>query len=275
MLRVAIDTARRIAYGDAWAETFLDGLIHIIGIDCGAGITAWRPSEQGPAGLTLILRGAPPLTPVEAAAATPLASQHPLMGLLLTGGSYTTARVSDVVGHMPRFWDSAVYQAVHGVTGGRFPASVSFGAPGGTVIFAGAQRHDRDFSDEDLRLMDIVRGPVTAALAFQAQLDQALARLDVPRKPRESSNHHAFSTEALTPRQRQVWAMVAAGCTNARIGHILGITERTARKHVEDLYRRLDIYSRAAAAALWARTYESALSHSITPEPAGADEPPW
>jgi hypothetical protein len=158
VLRVAVETARRIAYGDAWAETFLDGLIHTIGIDCGAGITAWRPSGQGPGDLTLILRGAPPLTPVEAAAAVPLAGQHPLMGLLLSGGSYTTARVSDLVSNMPQFWDSAVYHAIHGVTEGRFPASVSFGTPGGTVIFAGAQRHDREFSNEDLRLMDVVRG---------------------------------------------------------------------------------------------------------------------
>lgn len=256
MLAVAIETAHRIAHGDVWVEPLLDGLIDVIGIDAGAGITKWRPNEPGPGGLDLIQRGVPPLSLAQAMNAMPFASEHPLMSLLASGGAYTAARVSDHVS-MPQFWDSVVYQAVHGVTEGRFPASVSFGAPGGTVVFVGVQRHDRDFSDTEMQLMDMIRGPVAAALNFQAQLDYALARLQVLHATIEPADRPAAPPrgDALTARQRQVWAMVAAGCTNARISHILGISERTVRKHVEDLYLRLDVHSRATAAALWATTH--------------------
>lgn len=54
---------------------------------------------------------------------------------------------------------------------------------------------------------------------------------------------------ALTPRQREVAALVAAGATNREIGERLGITERSAEAHVERIRLRLDFRSRAQIAA--------------------------
>jgi len=51
----------------------------------------------------------------------------------------------------------------------------------------------------------------------------------------------------LTSRQRQVLDLVAAGYTNAQIARRLGIAEGTVRKHLENIYRRLQVSSRTAA----------------------------
>ncbi len=51
----------------------------------------------------------------------------------------------------------------------------------------------------------------------------------------------------LTLRQWQLMNMLAAGHTNAQIARHLGISEGTVRKHLENIYRRLQVSSRAAA----------------------------
>ena len=64
----------------------------------------------------------------------------------------------------------------------------------------------------------------------------------------------------LTPREREVLAMVAAGMTNREIGEALFISESTAGVHVSNLMAKLGVGSRteAATAAYRAGLVESA-----------------
>jgi len=55
----------------------------------------------------------------------------------------------------------------------------------------------------------------------------------------------------LTPRERQVVALVASGRTNRQIGRVLGISEKTAEVHLHHVMSKLDVRSRAEVAA-WA-----------------------
>ncbi len=54
---------------------------------------------------------------------------------------------------------------------------------------------------------------------------------------------------SLTPRQRELLELVAAGHTNHQIARRLGVSESTARKHLEHVFARLRVTSRAAAVA--------------------------
>jgi DNA-binding CsgD family transcriptional regulator len=57
----------------------------------------------------------------------------------------------------------------------------------------------------------------------------------------------------LTKRQEQLLRMVAAGYTNAQISRRLSISEATVRKHLENVFERLQVTSRTAAVtAYWA-----------------------
>jgi DNA-binding response OmpR family regulator/DNA-binding CsgD family transcriptional regulator len=54
----------------------------------------------------------------------------------------------------------------------------------------------------------------------------------------------------LTPREAEVLSWLAKGKTNRDIGDILGMSPRTVNKHLEHIYEKLGVETRAAAAAL-------------------------
>ncbi|MEP7024820.1 MAG: response regulator transcription factor [Actinomycetota bacterium] len=54
-------------------------------------------------------------------------------------------------------------------------------------------------------------------------------------------------TPQLTPRHWDVLRLVAAGHTNTQIARRLGLAEPTVRKHLENIYARLQVSSRTAA----------------------------
>ncbi len=69
--------------------------------------------------------------------------------------------------------------------------------------------------------------------------------------PGDSDRSHQVP---LTPRERQVAALVASGRTNRQIGRVLGISEKTAEVHLHHVMSKLDARSRAEVAA-WAVTH--------------------
>jgi DNA-binding CsgD family transcriptional regulator len=109
------------------------------------------------------------------------------------------------------------------------------------LAIVGIYRRVHDFRREELRALEHARTPISAALAYR----HAVARLErrLPDRPRR--------TVALTLREEQVLRLVAAGSTNRQVGRRLDVTERTVRKHLEDIYRRLDVTNRVAASRWW------------------------
>ena len=76
--------------------------------------------------------------------------------------------------------------------------------------------------------------------------------------------------EALTPRQREVVALVAQGLTNREIADLLFISERTAEGHVEQIRRKLGLRSRLQIAN-WVAQQSPPTAVARTPAP---DAPP-
>jgi DNA-binding NarL/FixJ family response regulator len=53
----------------------------------------------------------------------------------------------------------------------------------------------------------------------------------------------------LTPREREVLDLVAEGRTNAEIAESLWVSRGTVRKHLDNIYAKLGVHTRTAAAA--------------------------
>jgi len=56
--------------------------------------------------------------------------------------------------------------------------------------------------------------------------------------------------KSLTARRRHVLALVANGHTNAQIGRMLGIHERTVNRHLAEIFQALGARDRANAVAI-------------------------
>ena len=54
----------------------------------------------------------------------------------------------------------------------------------------------------------------------------------------------------LTPREHQVLQLVAKGCTNKEIGRAFGISDNTARNHVNSIIEKLEVSDRTEAATI-------------------------
>ena len=65
-------------------------------------------------------------------------------------------------------------------------------------------------------------------------------KLVFPRSPREPSS-------PLTPREREVLSLMAAGATNREIAAKLHLSPHTVKEHTSALYRKLDVRNRAEA----------------------------
>jgi DNA-binding NarL/FixJ family response regulator len=72
---------------------------------------------------------------------------------------------------------------------------------------------------------------------------------------RDADARHAtrLATASLTPRETEVLSWIAKGKTNRDVAEILGMSPRTVNKHLEHVFEKLGVETRAAAAALASR----------------------
>lgn len=111
------------------------------------------------------------------------------------------------------------------------------------------------------------RPPMTADEAATALLDDANTdRLDpnavdavLVAAGRTPSRARSGGPGGLTARETEVLTLIARGLPNKAVGRQLGITAKTVNNHVEHIYAKIDVSSRAAA-ALWA------MRHGLLPE---------
>lgn len=68
----------------------------------------------------------------------------------------------------------------------------------------------------------------------------------------------------LTPRERQVLALVADGRSNRSIGESLVLSERTVKSHVASILRKLGVENRTQAALVMAMRLEEAVERKVS-----------
>lgn len=95
----------------------------------------------------------------------------------------------------------------------------------------------------DRALVDAIRGIRAGEVAFSRAALGAWLR-------RQAGAQSGGANARLTPRQRQVVALIARGACDKEIASALGIATVTAQKHVTNILKRLGAPNRAATVAI-------------------------
>jgi DNA-binding CsgD family transcriptional regulator len=98
-------------------------------------------------------------------------------------------------------------------------------------------RSGHDFTDRDLELAEHLQPLLWA-------LDRTY---DLPSAAGHGASADTAAQLRLTGRELEVLSYVGAGLTADAIGHLLRISGRTVRKHLENTYRKLDCHDRLLA----------------------------
>jgi len=81
----------------------------------------------------------------------------------------------------------------------------------------------------------IARGEMLLSPTVAAKVVQQLDRT------RQEKEREADALQALTPREREVFHLVAQGCTNAEIAERLVLSEKTVKTHVRNISNKLNL----------------------------------
>jgi DNA-binding NarL/FixJ family response regulator len=99
---------------------------------------------------------------------------------------------------------------------------------------------------------DDILDAIRAAAAGDAPLDPKAARVLLEGRGRPATD------TTLSPREEEVLSLVADGLANKLIARRLGITERTVKAHLTNIFGRIGVTDRTQA-ALWAREHLDVL----------------
>lgn len=103
------------------------------------------------------------------------------------------------------------------------------GGPQRTLRLLFTRGPGSDFTDRDVAVLTLLRPHLQAAYVAAERRRRGLL--------------------PLTTRQREILQYVAAGYSNGQIARRLEVSEATVRKHLENIFARLDVTSRTAAVA--------------------------
>lgn len=158
--------------------------------------------------------------------------EHPVCHFHETTGDWRAHRLSDFV-EMRRFRSSRIYAEWFRPQHVESLITVGLDSPlSHTKVFLLARSDGRDFDPADNLVLDVVR-PYLAL------------RYEAARRGVESPVGCGDLT--LTPRERQILALVAEGKTNGHIADELYIARGTVRRHLENAYAKLGVHTRTAA----------------------------
>jgi DNA-binding CsgD family transcriptional regulator len=162
-------------------------------------------------------------------------------------GDLSAARLTDIVSWR-RYRESPVYREYFAPGVGYMLDIALTARPGWqrTLLFCKA-REEKDFSERDRDVLELLR-PHLEAREARAEL---FRRLSVDHVAAADSPD---DDARLTLREREIVYLVGQGWTNAEIAAELWITPGTVKKHLENVYQKLGVSGRAAAAAAVART---------------------
>lgn len=163
--------------------------------------------------------------------------EHPLVNHIVGTGDSTPVKMSDFVGRQ-RFHQLGLYSEFFRPIGIEHQIGFALPAPPGQLIAYAINRGQGDFTEDDRGLLAVVAEPISRAVRRAGRRHRARAALETAAPATDT---------VLTDREFAVLELAAKGRTNSGIARALGVSPRTIAKHLEHVYRKLGVTSRAAA----------------------------
>jgi DNA-binding CsgD family transcriptional regulator len=163
--------------------------------------------------------------------------EHPLVNYYRATGDGQPVMISDFLGQ-ERFHRLGPYADFFRHFPVEHQLAVSLPSPAPQVIGIALNRSSGKFTDADRDLLAVLRGPLITALQRATARDQARWALTAVADSKLAD---------LTERELHVLQLVALGRTNSAIAHLLDVSPRTVAKHLQHIYGKLGVSSRAAA----------------------------
>jgi DNA-binding CsgD family transcriptional regulator len=161
-----------------------------------------------------------------------LLDEHPLYQWYTSQPDWSPVRISDVV-PWERFRRTRLLTEVLAPVSACHMILIMLIPPtNGEFVYFGTTRADPDFTDEDLELCRNMQPCLVALYAMLTTAERAIPDA---------------ATTALTRRERIVLGLLADGLTAAAIARRLSTRPATVRKHLQNLYAKLDTSDRLEA----------------------------
>ena len=159
--------------------------------------------------------------------------QHPVLAHILATGD-TTPYTWDDLDPAGEFLRSELYREFYAPNGIHSQLAFLARDEAGVIVGVSVNRDGTGFTPDERATMTGFRDLVVALHGLVTRADRARLSVDLL---------------GLTPRQVQVAHLLQDGLTNDQIGSTLAISPSTVRHHLEAVYARLGVPSRAAAVA--------------------------
>lgn len=166
-----------------------------------------------------------------------LVGQHPLAGQFRNSGDRSPPVISDLISTAD-FHGLGLYAEFFSKTPVQHQLSINLIDSSSSVVGIAFNRSRGAFSNAERDILQLMRKPLLAALLRPRLRRSGLSRL---------VGSAAMALPTLTPREAEVLRLVAAGKTNIAIAHVLQVSPRTVAKHLEHIYRKLEVGGRVQA----------------------------
>lgn len=167
---------------------------------------------------------------------------NPMFRHVSSTGDASATRLSDFVSS-DELHRTRLYVEVLAPLGLEYQVALSLPAKRPAIVAIALSRSRVDFTDDEVALLDLLR----------PHLDRVHRRLrgarSRTRHPDNAVNEEALRRLGLTQRETTVLRLLVAGVSMDEVTGQLHISEGTLRKHLEHLYRKLGVTSRAGATA--------------------------
>lgn len=189
--------------------------------------------------------------------------ENPLIAHYHRTGDPHALRISDFTSRT-EFRRLAIYNEFYRQFGLDDQVAVTIRAEGGSVLGVSAARGQRNFSERDKELLTVFRPHLLQAYR------NAILVSDLQRTRQISPEHieQELQSLGLSLRECEVLRVVAQGKTNAKAAADLGVSPLTVKKHLEKIYEKLGVTSRAMAISrLLQMRAGTRLESSPSPQP--------